>query len=59
MKFLLAASVAVLMSVGSMASAGGIGAHIGPLHAGIGLGGGHHRHQVCHRHHHHRVCHWE
>jgi len=54
MKTLIASALAIAMLSAGAANAG-IGAHVGPLHIGIGVHHGHHRH--CDRwDRHHRDC---
>jgi hypothetical protein len=52
---LLIATVFAMSLFGAAASADVLGAHVGPVHLGLGVG--HHRHCEWRGHHHrHRVC---
>jgi hypothetical protein len=56
MKLLIASLFALTLLGGAAANADVIGAHVGPVHLGLGVG---HHHQHCEwrgHHHRHRVC---
>jgi hypothetical protein len=53
MKLLIASLFALTLLGGAAASADVVGAHVGPVHLGLGVG---HHHQHCGWRHHHRVC---
>jgi hypothetical protein len=57
MKLLIASFFALTLLGGAAASADVVGAHVGPVHLGLGVD--HHHHQHCEwrgHHHRHRVC---
>jgi hypothetical protein len=54
MKLLIASFFALTLLGGAAANADVVGAHVGPVHLGLGVN--HHHHQHCGYRHHHRVC---
>jgi len=54
MKLLIASVFAFALLGAASANADVLGAHVGPVHLGLGVG--HHHHQHCGYRHHHRSC---
>jgi len=53
---LLIASLFALTLLGGAANADVVGAHVGPVHLGLGVDHHRHHHQHCSWRHHHRHC---